>query len=304
MADDKKKKKTAGGGAVDKIPAKRKKKADTAVPAGEPVLKKQDGDIEELIGDIADIKKSVSIDEGDSAGLLSHLDEFRSRFIFSLISVTAVTIAALFFFSDYLLKVINQPFSATGLKLNIFRLMDGFLLRVKASFIAALLICFPVLVYEIWKLIAPRINWKDRGFLRTTVICAVFLFYSGVGLTYLSLPLAVKALIGFTPEEMANTIDASQYLSFLFLFCTSMGLVFELPIVILILTKIGLITPDFLAKKRKFAIVIIWIIAAVITPTVDPLTQTFVAVPLMLLYEISIIISKIVVKRKKAAEFY
>jgi sec-independent protein translocase protein TatC len=233
--------------------------------------------------------------------LVDHLDEFRSRFVVSLLSILFITLAG-FFFSEHLLHVINRPYLATGLKLNIFNLIDGFVLRLKASLVAGVLLAFPIIVYEIWKYIVPAIDKKERAFARAALVVAVFLFYLGVTLTYLALPMAVKALLSFTPPDITNTINASQYFSFVLIFCFAMGLIFELPIVILILTKIGIVTPSFLISKRKWAIVLIWILAAVITPTVDPLTQSLVAVPLMLLYEISILISRLVVMRKKKRE--
>jgi sec-independent protein translocase protein TatC len=233
--------------------------------------------------------------------LVSHLDEFRSRFLVSLLTVFIIMVVG-FFFSDYLLAVINRPYLSTGLKLNVFNLIDGFLLRLKAAMLAGVLLGFPVIVYELWKYISPAIAVGDRMFARLSVIAALFLFYLGLTLTYFTLPFAVKALLSFTPDDMTNLINAAQYLNFVMLFCFAIGAVFELPIVIMILTRIGIVTPSFLVSKRKYAIVLIWVLAAIITPTVDPLTQSLVALPLMLLYEISIIISKFMVKRKKRRE--
>lgn len=243
-----------------------------------------------------------ALDRGDiPMNLVSHLDEFRSRFLRAFIAILVITFAS-FFLSDQLLYILNKPYLATGFKLNIFNMIDGFLLRMKASLIAGILLGFPYIVYEIWKYLAPAINKQDRKFSVISIISAVLLFYMGVTLTYLSLPMAIAALLSFTPPGMTNTINASEYLSFVFMFSFAMGGVFELPIIIMVLTKIGIVTPQFLISKRKWAIVLIWISAAIITPTVDPLTQSLVAVPLMLLYELSIIISKIMVKRKKKKE--
>jgi sec-independent protein translocase protein TatC len=252
--------------------------------------------------DIPDDVDAGARERGDiPMSLVGHLDEFRSRFLFSLISILVITLLS-FFFSDQLLYVINRPYLSTGLKLNVFNLIDGFLLRLKASLIAGLLLGFPVIVYELWKYIAPAIDRKDRRFAGLAVIIAVFLFYLGIALTYLALPMAINALLSFTPPGMNNMINASDYLSLVMIFCLAIGAIFELPIVILILTKIGVLSPSFLISKRKWAYVLIWILAAVITPTVDPLTQSMVAIPLMLLYEISIVISKVVVIRKKKRE--
>ena len=260
--------------------------SDAALP---PV--QQDADIDPAARERGDIPMS----------LVAHLDEFRSRFLVSLLTVFIIMLMS-FFFSDYILAVINRPYLETGLKLNVFNLIDGFLLRLKASMLAGVLLGFPVIVYEIWKYISPAISVPDRMFARLSVIAALLLFYLGLLLTYLTLPLAIKALLSFTPDDMTNMINAAQYLNFVMLFCLAIGAVFELPIVIMVLTKIGIVTPSFLISKRKYAIVLIWILAAVITPTVDPLTQSLVAFPLMLLYEISILISKIMVKRKKRRE--
>ncbi len=243
-----------------------------------------------------------AIERGDRPmSLVAHLDEFRSRFMRSLITILVIMLGS-FFFSDYILSILTRPYLDTGLKLNVFNLIDGFLLRLKASLITGVLIAFPLIVYELWKYIAPAIDVRERRFSRLAILAALGLFYSGVLLTFFTLPLAVKALLSFTPEGMTNLINASNYLSFVFIFCFAIGIVFELPIAIMILTKMGIVTPSFLISKRKYAIVLIWIGAAVITPTVDPLTQSLVAIPLMLLYEISIIVSKVIVLRKKRRE--
>jgi len=229
--------------------------------------------------------------------IVGHLDEFRSRLIVSLVTVIIVTLAS-FFFSEYILNFLTKPYFKTGLKLNVFNLTEGFILRLKASLITAITIALPIIVYEIWKYIKPAVEVKDRRFIGISIIAAVFLIYTGIMFAFfIILPFAIKMLMSFTPEDMTSTIGASKYLSFVLLFCLSMGIMFELPIAIMILTRIGLITPQILISKRKYALVLIWVIAAVITPP-DVLTQAMLAIPLMLLYEISIIISKIIIKRK------
>jgi sec-independent protein translocase protein TatC len=244
----------------------------------------------------------AALERGDTPmSLVSHLDEFRSRIVFVLITILVLLLAS-FVFSDEILSFLTAPYTQTGLKLNVFNLIDGFVIRLKASLVIALLAGFPVIVYEIWKYIVPAISTPERAFARGMVIVSIGLFYTGVGLTYLGLPMAISALLSFTPPDVVNMISASDYLSLIMIFSFAMGGIFELPIIILILTKIGLVTPAFLVSKRKYAIVLIWVIAAIITPTVDPLTQSMVAIPLMLLYEISIIISKSVVKAKARRE--
>lgn len=262
--------------------------------------KKPVKDVQKTVEDDEEEFDPVAIDRGDHPmSLVGHLDELRSRFLTSLITIAVLTIG-LFFVSDYLMSVITTPYILRDIKLNLFNLTEGFMLRIKAAFIAALLISIPLIIYEVWKYIMPAIGKKDRRFARLSIIAAVFLFYGGMALTYFFfLPATVQVLIQFNPPDMVNVISATKFLNFAVFFCLGMGLVCELPIVIMILTKLGIVTPEFLASKRKYAIVLIWIAAAIITPTPDPLNQTLVAVPLMILYEISVLVSKFIIIRKK-----
>ena len=230
--------------------------------------------------------------------VVSHLDEMRSRILYSLSTVFLLTIAG-FFLSDYLIHFINSPFLRTGQQLNIFKLTGGFIIRLKASFVAGLMLGLPVILYNVWKFIAPAISKNDRKFSITSLVAAFFLFYGGMAFVFfLLLPFAIDMLLSFIGEDMLSTIGASDYMSFILMMSIAMGILFELPIVVMILTRIGLITPDFLAAKRKYSVVVIFVIAAVITPQ-DIFSQILVALPLMFLYEVSIIISKMIFIRKK-----
>ena len=243
-----------------------------------------------------------ALERGDTPmSLVGHLDEFRSRLLISMITIIAIALAS-FVFSEKILNIIERPYVATGLKLNVFNITEGFLLRLKASLIAGLLLGLPVIIYELWRYIVPAINKNDRRFARLSVIAAVVLFFGGLVFTYFFiLPFAIKMLLSFTPEGMRNMQNASNYLSFALLFSLGIGFLFELPIIIMILTRIGLVTPDLLIRKRKYAIVLIFIVAAIITPP-DVITQLMIGIPLILLYEISVFISKFVVIRKKKRE--
>jgi len=240
-----------------------------------------------------------SEERGDKPmSVVGHLDEFRSRILISLASVIILTIVG-FSFSDYLLNFLNEPFLETGQKLNIFNLTGGFVLRLKASVVAALLLSFPIIIFQIWRFIRPAISKKDRNFSRLSLLASILLFYGGMAFVFYGLlPFAIKMLLSFIGQEMLSTIGANDYMSFIFLFSLAMGFLFELPIVVMILTKIGLLSSHFLIQKRKYAVVIIWVIAALITPA-DILSQILVAVPLMFLYEISIFISKFISIRKR-----
>ncbi|MBN2158266.1 MAG: twin-arginine translocase subunit TatC [Spirochaetes bacterium] len=233
---------------------------------------------------------------------VDHLDELRSRILISAIVFFILTVAG-FIFSDELLAFINKPFTDTGLKLNVFKLSEGFMMRLKVAAIAALIVWIPFLVLQIWRFILPAITKKDRMFTRISLLSSILLFYTGVAFVYfLLMPLTVKVLLSFVAKDISNVIGASEYISFVFLFCFLMGAMFEFPIVIMVLTRIGILTPQVLISRRKWAIVGVFIISAIITPTQDILTQSLVAIPLMGLYEASIIISRLTLIRKKKKE--
>ncbi len=243
-----------------------------------------------------------ALNRGDEPmSVVDHLDEFRSRILIVLSAVIIFSVVG-FYFADYLVQFINQPFKESGHQLNIFKITGGFIIKLKASVVVALLLTVPLIIFQVWRFIRPAIDTEDRTFARISIFASIFLFYGGIAFVfYLLLPFAIKMLLQFITPDMISTIGADDYMSFIFMFSIAMGILFELPIVVLILTKIGLITPRFLITKRKYAVVIIWIIAALITPQ-DVISQILVAVPLMFLYEVSIVISRFIVIRKAKKE--
>lgn len=231
--------------------------------------------------------------------IVGHLDELRSRILFILVAFMVLTGVA-FYFSDILVYYVNKPFLESGNKLNIFTLIGGFMLKFKISAATALFILVPIIIFQIWRFIVPAIERENRIFSRMTIISAVLLFYSGAAFVFfIILPAAIKVMLSFVGKEMISTIGADDYLNFILFSSLIMGVLFEVPVIILVLTRLGIISPQFLIRKRKYAIVIIWIIAAIVTPQPDPLSQSLVGVPLMILYEISIIIAKIVAMRER-----
>lgn len=231
--------------------------------------------------------------------VVGHLDELRSRVLFILAAFMILTAVA-FYFSDILVYYVNKPFLESGNKLNIFTLIGGFMLKFKVSAATAIFILIPIIIFQIWRFIVPAIERENRTFSRMTIISAVLLFYSGAAFVFfILLPAAIKVMLSFVGPEMISTIGADDYLNFILFSSLIMGVLFEVPVIILVLTRLGIVSPEFLIRKRKYAILIIWIIAAIVTPQPDPLSQSLVGVPLMLLYEISILISKIVAIRER-----
>ena len=234
--------------------------------------------------------------EDNSIDMIGVLDRFRSKLLVTLLMFIIITPVA-FYFSDILLYYINKPFVESGNKLNIFTLMGGFMLKFKVSVAAALFVLVPFIIYQLWSVVLPTLNITNRMFSRLSIISAVILFYSGVAFVFfLLLPAAVKVMLGFVGKDMLSTIGADNYLGFILFLSISMGVLFEVPVIVLVLTRMGIISPAMLSGKRKYAIVIIWIIAAIITPQPDPLSQAMVGVPLMIIYEISILLSRLVAR--------
>lgn len=241
----------------------------------------------------------AALDRGDEPmSVVGHLDEFRSRIMIILATLIILTIIS-FTFSEYIIDFLNRPFVETGKQLNIFKLMGGFIIRLKASAVVALLLTVPLIFFHLWRFIMPAISKDDRTFSRLSLTSAILLFYGGMAFVFfLLVPMAIKVLLTFIPDAMLGTIGADDYMSFVFLFSIAMGVLFELPIAVLILTRIGILTPAFLITKRKYAIVAIFVIGALITPQ-DPLSQIMVAIPLWFLYEFSIFVSRFTLMRKK-----
>lgn len=244
----------------------------------------------------------AALERGDvPMTIVEHLEELRSRIIIIITSFFILACIA-FYFSDQLVYFINKPFLESGNKVNIFSLTGGFMFKMKISIAIAILLLIPLITFHVWRFISPAIEKPERFSPRFTISSAIILFYAGVCFVFLILPSTIKVLLGFVNKSMVITNGADDYLHFIFFMSFIMGFICELPVIIFVLTKIGLVTPQFLIRKRKYAIIIIWITAAIVTPAPDILSQSLVGIPLMFLYEISIVISKIVLIRKKRKE--
>ena len=181
------------------------------------------------------------------------------------------------------------------------RTMAGqFSAHIWTSIYAGFIIAFPYVIYQLWKFISPGLNDTERKTSRGFIIVSSLLFFTGVLFGYYVItPLSINFLGTYSVSaEVSNEIDISSYISLVRASVIAAGIIFELPILIYFLTKLGLVTPEILRKYRKFALVIVLIISAVITPP-DVASQIIVAIPVIILYEISIYISRFVIKSDK-----
>lgn len=265
--------------------------------------------------------------KSEEMSFLDHLEELRWRLIRSVLAIFIAAVLAFIFkdiiFDQIILAPKNPEFwtnrmfcelgeylSTDGLCINqapleiISMQMAGqFNMHMWVSLISGLIIAFPYVFYEFWSFIAPALKSKERKYANGAVFFSSFLFLTGVVFGYFMIvPLTVHFLGSYSVSpEVINTINLSSYISTLTSVTVASGAIFELPIVVYFLTKIGLVTPDFMKKYRKHSIVVIFILAAIITPP-DIFSQTLVAIPLIVLYEVSIVISKRVVKNRLKEE--
>lgn len=185
------------------------------------------------------------------------------------------------------------------------RLMTGqFTMSITASFVIGLVISFPYVVWELWRFIRPGLYNRERKSSRGAVAAISFLFLLGVGFGYYIMsPLMISFLANYTISPLiVNEFDITSYVGTIVTVVFGSGVLFQLPVVMYFLTKIGIVTPTFLRQYRKHAIVIILVVGAIVTPSADPLSQMLISLPLYLLYEISILISASVLRKKMKEE--
>jgi len=221
-----------------------------------------------------------------------HLDELRRRIWYVLLAALVAAVAC-FCFKEQLFAVVMHP-KPDSMKLINVELTQQFLTHMRVALWGGLLVVSPYILYHMFAFVAPGLYSTERRLALRAVGGGYLLFLAGVALNYFIIfPFTVRFLGGYqVSEEVANTITLSSYISVLGVMSLLMGAVFELPVLCWLLAKIGVLKADFMKKYRRHAIVVILIIGAIITPTGDPFTLSLVAVPIYLLWEVSILIVK------------
>ena len=233
---------------------------------------------------------------------MSHLEELRKRLIFCAIAVGVCFVVA-YIFSEQLFQLLVLPLREVmpeGEKLIFTNLPEMFFAYLKVAFVAGIMAAAPVIFYQIWLFVAPGLYQKEKKYLIPFVVSSTLLFVGGALFGYfIVFPFGFKFFIGFANEYVKALPSVKQYFSFSIKLLFAFGVVFELPVVIFFLSKIGIVTPELLRKKRKYAILLTFALAAILTPP-DVITQCMMAVPLIVLYEIGILVA--VIARKKKLE--
>ena len=238
--------------------------------------------------DIGDIEMSF----------LDHIEELRWRIIYALIGVLVFTIIAWIFIDPIIEVVLLKPARDANAPLQNLRPFGQLFLYIQVAIIVGIVVSLPNLFYQLWQFIAPALKQREQKYIIWIVFFSTFCFLLGIAFAYfVMLPLTMKFAAQFGTAEIANEFAIDEYMSIIISVMLAAGLVFELPMISFFLSKLGILTPNFMRKYRRHAIVIILILAAFLTPGADPVSQVILAVPLVLLYEISIFISKISSKK-------
>lgn len=230
---------------------------------------------------------------------LDHLEEMRWRIIRSLIAIAIVTVIA-FFFSEYLLRGILYTTQNLEQEINlqVLKVQTTFIIKLELSLIFGIIISLPYIFSQLWAFVAPALYEKERKYVIPVILFATLSFLAGAAFAYfIIVPMALEFFLSQAPPSVTNNIALDFYFGFIVRIVLVFGIVFELPVLSLFLTKIGLLTPQFLRKYRRYAIVTIFISAAILTPP-DPTTQIMLGIPLFILYEVTIWISYVFHKKK------
>ena len=244
------------------------------------------------------------MNEEDKIPFTSHLEELRTRLITCSIAI-GVGFAVAYFFKEKLFQILTRPLMKvmqSGDKLIFTGLPEAFFAYLKVALLTGIILAAPVLLYQFWLFVAPGLYQKERKLLIPIVFLSTLFFVGGAFFGYfIVFPFGFKFFLGFASETIRPMPSMKEYLSFATKLLLAFGVVFELPIVITFMARLGIVSVEFLKKNRKYALLIFFAGAAILTPP-DVITQLMMAFPLMILYEISIIGAKIFGKKKESDE--
>jgi sec-independent protein translocase protein TatC len=237
---------------------------------------------------------------------LDHLEELRWRIIWSLAAVVVgVGLAFVVVLKFNLLTWMQGPILPYlhGKRLVYTHPGDGFSILMQTAIIVGVVLALPVILYQAWAFLSPALHRHEKKIVVPVIVGAVFLFICGAALAwYFVLPMTLKFLSGLGDESFDQMITVSEYFGFVTSMVLAMGAVFELPIAILLLSALGLVTPQFLSKFRRHAVIASYVVAAIITPGDLFVTSVALMIPLYLLYELSIGLSWLVFRKRQKRE--
>ena len=233
--------------------------------------------------------------------LTSHLQELRTRLILSFVAI-GIGFGLCYTFSQPLFDILAAPLLKVmpiGGSLIFTSVAEAFFTYMKVGFIGGLILASPFVLYQIWAFVAPGLYRNEKRYVIPFVFLSSFFFALGIFFAYfVALPVGFKFLLGYATDFIKPMPSVKEYLSFSIKFLLAFGLVFEFPVVLLLLARIGVVDARTLARQRRYAILLIFVFAAVVTPP-DLISQIIMALPLMGLYELSILLAKMFGKKSK-----
>lgn len=232
---------------------------------------------------------------------LEHLEEFRWRFLYLLIGVFIGTAIAWIFIDFLVDNVLLIPAKKADISLQNLRPFGQLFLYFQIAIIAGMILSLPNVFYQLWQFIAPALKESEKKYIGWIVMFSTLCFLSGIVFAYfLMIPMTMSFAAQFGTTTIENNFAIGEYFSIIISIMLAAGVVFELPMLSFMLSKIGILTPGFMRKYRRHSIVVILVLAAILTPGTDPVAQLLLAIPLVILYEISIFVSKF--SQRKRAE--
>lgn len=241
--------------------------------------------------------------------MVEHLDELRRRLIISVAVFGAVSIVAFILYDpifDFLLQPLcslpPEKLGPQGCRLTQLAVLEGFQVRLKLTAIVGLSVSSPVWLYQLWAFIVPGLTKKEKRYAVPFMLTSVILFAAGASLAYVFLGTGLELLIDLGGDALVPFLRADSYINFIGLMLIAFGLTFELPLLLFFLGLVGVVTPETLRRHRRGAIVGIVALAAVVTPSQDPYTLLAMSVPLYLLYEVTILLIALTLRRRRRSE--
>ncbi len=227
-----------------------------------------------------------------------HLKELRDRLMWSSIAVVITTAVALIFGNQILLWL-KAP-APDDIKLVAIDLLENMSVWFKVSLWSGVIAAMPFLVYQLFAYVAPGLTSKEKRMVLSVLPAVTFMFLAGVAFAYfVALPPALNFLLNFNQDVAEVMVRIENYINIVTRLLLVIGLVFETPIIVMGLARLGVVSPQWLAARRRMWIIIAFILAALITPTFDPVNQLIIAIPLILLLELGILLSRLVYKKKR-----
>ena len=227
--------------------------------------------------------------------LTAHLAELRSRLIWCVVALAGGFIVC-YALSDRIVAALQSPMVLVGqpikVPLQIIAPAEAFVTYIKVGLIAGLFLVLPLILYQLWKFVAPGLLEHEKKYTVPFIVGSAGLFYSGGVIFYVVLPFIINFLLSFARGDIKAQLSVGYYVTFCVRLMIAFGLVFQLPMVVVFLTQLGLVSSRLLVHYFRHAVVLIFVVAAVLTPTTDPLSLLFMVLPMLLLYGLSILAAK------------